>query len=220
MDALPPSHSNAASIQFYTPSIRPATGKLVRNLGRISMLNIYIYIYKRRYVYILLHRVETIVAMKSLSLFLFNLSTEKKIDTIYNWKARFIARIGDTTNFYRFLFCIGSIQYARNESSPFRSFVVCVGVEASSKSARRYFYRLKVWRALKFIAIAYGYAFRRDEAKMWTKWRGKGRKEERSSPISTTALSYGAIVATCRRSCSTNFSMSIYIFRVRPFMSC
>lgn len=99
-----------------------------------------------------------------------------------------------------------------------------VGVDDEAcKSARRYFHRLaKVWRALRFIAIAYGYALRRDEAKMWTKWRGegKGRKEERSSPISTTALSYGAIVATCRRSCSTNFSMSIYIFRGRPFMSC
>lgn len=47
----PSPHSNAASIQFYTPSIRPATGKLVRNLGRISCHDecIYIYIRKRRY---------------------------------------------------------------------------------------------------------------------------------------------------------------------------
>lgn len=62
-------HSNAASIQFYTPSIRPATGKLVRNLGRISCHDEYIYIYVNDVTLFLLRRVETIVAMKSLPLF-------------------------------------------------------------------------------------------------------------------------------------------------------
>lgn len=107
----PPTRTRLRFNSIPLRSDQPRVSWLGILVGSRATLNIeYIYIRKRRYAIPVTPRRNDRRDEKSFSLSLRHFRKDRKIEK--------------TTNFYRFLFCIESIRCARNESSPFRSFVV------------------------------------------------------------------------------------------------